>query len=254
MNSICSTHFGGCSHSPAVTQLVIPRRPADARGSWAKRLAIRSSSLLRCRPLGRRLGGACEITAAQQIADQMLEIAERTGGSFALAVAHQSQGWSHCPRGGTLIGGAQHFQSSIASFNEADFPADSINPRIGALCGLSVNSWHLGMADTARAQIHEAISSAERMKRPVSLVLPLVIACALYVYLREPENLQKVAERLFTIATEQQIPEYVAIASVYRGWAMAEQGRTRRRRRVDSRFLVDVGQQVCSARVVDRVE
>jgi len=63
------------------------------------------------------------------------------------------------------------------------------------------------------------------MKRPVSLVWPLVIARALYVYLREPENLQKVAERLFTIATEQQIPEYAAIASVYRGWAMAEQGR-----------------------------
>ena len=168
--------------------------------------------------------GRGELTAAQQIADQMLEIAERTGSSFALAVAHVEQGWSLSARG-DIIGGAQHFRSSIASFNETDFPADSLNPRAAALSGLSVNSWHLGMADTARAQIHEAISSVEHMKKPVSLVLPLVIACALYVYLRESENLQKAAERLFTIATEQQIPEYVAIASVYRGWAMAEHGR-----------------------------
>jgi class 3 adenylate cyclase len=168
--------------------------------------------------------GLADITAAQQIADQMLEIADRTGGSFALSVAHQDQGWSLSARG-DIIGGSQHFRSSIAAFNEADFPADAINPRIGSLCGSSVNSWHLGMADTARAQIHEAISSVERMKRPVTLVLPLVIACALYVYLREPENLQKVAERLFSIAVEQQIPEYVAIASVYRGRSMVEEGR-----------------------------
>jgi class 3 adenylate cyclase len=169
--------------------------------------------------------GLGEITAAQQIADQMLEIAGRTGDSFALAVAHQSQGWSLSARG-DIVGGSQHFQSSIASFNEADFPADTINPRIGALCGLSLNSWHLGMADTARAQIHEVISSTESLKRPVSLGLPLVIACALYIYLREPENLQKTAEALFTIATEQQIPEYAAIAATYGGWAMAEHGRT----------------------------
>jgi class 3 adenylate cyclase/tetratricopeptide (TPR) repeat protein len=168
--------------------------------------------------------GLADITAAQQIADQMLQIAERTGGSFALSVAHQDQGWSLSARG-DIIGGSQHFQSSIAAFNEADFPADSINPCIGSLCGSSVNSWHLGMADTARAQIHEAISSAERMNRSVSLVLPLVIASALYVYLREPENLQKVAERLFTIVIEQQIREFVAFASIYRGSAMAEQGR-----------------------------
>ncbi len=168
--------------------------------------------------------GLAEITAAQQIADQMLEIAERTGGSFALSVAHQDQGWSLSALG-DIIGGSQHFQSSIAAFNEADFPADFINPCIGSLCGSSVNSWHLGMADTARAQIHEAISLAERMKRSVSLVLPLVIASVLYVYLREPENLHKVAERLFTVATAQQIREFVAFASIYRGSVMAEQGR-----------------------------
>jgi hypothetical protein len=38
--------------------------------------------------------------------------------------------------------------------------------------------------------------------------------------------MHEVAERLATLASEQQLPDGVAYASVGRGWAMAEQGRT----------------------------
>ena len=169
--------------------------------------------------------GRGELTAAQQIADQMLEIAERTGGSLALTIAHMCQGWSLSDRG-DLIGAEQHFKSSIGSYNGKDFSATLLDPHVSALSGLGLNSWCLGMADTGRAQIHEAISSAERLKKPVSLTMPLVIACLFYMDLREPENVQKAAEALFTLASEQQIPGYLAIASVCRGWGMAEQGRT----------------------------
>ena len=168
--------------------------------------------------------GRGELAAAQQIADQMLEIAEQIGSSFALTLAHMSQGFARSVRG-DLIGAAQHFKTSVASYDETDFSASAFDAHVTALYGMSLNSWLLGMADAGRAQIHDAISSAERQKKPVGLVSALSVACFFYMYLREPGNVQKAAERLFILASEQQFFDFVAHASVGRGWAMAEQGR-----------------------------
>jgi adenylate cyclase len=87
-------------------------------------------------------------------------------------------------------------------------------------------SWHLGEADKGRAQIRESISIAERSNEPLSIIAPLTYACMLYRELREPANVLEAAERLFAISREQQLPGMVAFASVFRGWALAENGRT----------------------------
>jgi len=87
-------------------------------------------------------------------------------------------------------------------------------------------SWHLGRADEGRAQIRESISAAERLDQSVSVAAPLTYACMLYRELREPANVQENAERLFAVAREQQLSDVTAFASVFRGWALAEQGRT----------------------------
>jgi predicted protein tyrosine phosphatase len=87
-------------------------------------------------------------------------------------------------------------------------------------------SWHMGEADQGRAKICESISAAERSNEPASVIAPLTYACLLYRELREPANVLEVAERLLAISREQQLPGMVAFASVFRGWALAEQGRT----------------------------
>jgi tetratricopeptide (TPR) repeat protein len=48
----------------------------------------------------------------------------------------------------------------------------------------------------------------------------------MYMDLRESSNTRETAERLFNFATERQLTSHQAIASVCRGWAMAERGRT----------------------------
>jgi predicted protein tyrosine phosphatase len=87
-------------------------------------------------------------------------------------------------------------------------------------------SWHLGEADKGRAQIRESISAAESSNEPASVIAPLTYACMLYRELREPSNTLEVAERLFAISREQQLPGMVGFANVSRGWALAERGRT----------------------------
>ena len=167
-----------------------------------------------------------DMTVAQQIAEQLLEIAERSGSRYGLTLAHHLQGIVFQFRG-ELTQAMQHFEAAIASYNETDFTGYvMVDPHVGALLRIGVALWHLGNADQGRAKIREAISLSEGLKRPGNMAFALQGASAFYVYLREPVHLHEVAERLFTLASELQMPQYVASGSFYRGWAMAEQGRT----------------------------
>ena len=87
-------------------------------------------------------------------------------------------------------------------------------------------SWHMGEADQGRAKILESIATAEHSAEPASVIAPLTYSCMLYRELREPANTLEAAERLFVISRDHQLPGMVAFASVFRGWALAEQGRT----------------------------
>jgi class 3 adenylate cyclase/tetratricopeptide (TPR) repeat protein len=166
-----------------------------------------------------------DMTAAQQIAEQLLEIAQRSGSRRGLTMAHHFQGIVFQFRG-ELTQAMQHFEATIASYNETDFTGYiMVDLHVGALLRIGVVLWHLGNADQGRAKIREAISLSEGLKKPTNMAFALQAASALYVYLREPAHVHEVAERLLTLASELQMPQYVASGSVYRGWAMAEQGR-----------------------------
>src|ERR1035437_6479376 len=166
-----------------------------------------------------------EMIAAQQIAEQMMEIAQRSGSRYGLTIAHLSQGQSFMLRG-ELTQAKQHLEAALESYNEAEWSGYVAEAQILALSWVGWVLWHLGSADQGRAKIREAISLSERLKSPASIVATLAIANTVYMDLREPGNAREVAERLFTLASEQQLPNYVAAGSVYRGWEMAEQGRT----------------------------
>src|SRR5713226_2192871 len=102
-----------------------------------------------------------EMAAAQQIADQMLEIAARSGSKPSLTLAHLFQGNSRLMTG-DLIQAMQHFELAIASYNEPDFAGTFIDPQGMAMRGIGRVLWHLGKADEGRAKTRESISWSER--------------------------------------------------------------------------------------------
>ncbi|HEY6419021.1 MAG TPA: hypothetical protein VIX59_08460 [Candidatus Binataceae bacterium] len=170
--------------------------------------------------------GQGEWTAKQQIAEQMLEIAQRGGSRKGLTLAHFFQGIFFAMRG-ELTQAMQHYAAAITSYNEADW-SGSIqgDPHVVALSQIGMVLWHFGSADQGRAKIRESISLSERLKSPTHMAISLMLASSFYMDLREPGNVDEVAERLCTLASEQQLAQFGTIGSVYRGWAMAEQGRT----------------------------
>jgi DNA-binding winged helix-turn-helix (wHTH) protein/tetratricopeptide (TPR) repeat protein len=166
-----------------------------------------------------------ELTAAQQVAEQLMEIAERSGSRYGLTLAHSTLGLIFAFRG-ELTRAMQHSAAAIASYNESDWSGDVWNPHVDSLSSMGLVLWNLGSGDQGRAKIREAISLSERLKSPACITASLGNASRFYMNLREPGNVREAAERLSTLASEQQLPQYVAQGSVYRGWAMAEQGRT----------------------------
>ena len=166
-----------------------------------------------------------EMTAAQQVAEQIMEVAQRSGSRFGLSLAHSTLGLIFVFRG-ELTRAMQHLEATIASYKESDWSGDVWNPHVDALLSMGLLLWHLGNGDQGRAKIREAISLSERLKRPASMATSLSNASSFYMNLREPGTVREAAERLSTLASEQQLLQFVAGGSIYRGWAMAEQGRT----------------------------
>ena len=165
-----------------------------------------------------------EMTVAQQAAEQSMEIAQRSGSRSGLTQTHLSQGYCFYFRG-ELTQAMQHLEATIASYKETDWSGDIYDPRTEALLSMGVLLWHLGSGDQGRAKIREAISLSERLKSPGCMAVSLGNASGFYMTLREPGTVREAAQRLSTLASEQQLPLFVAQGSVYRGWAMAEQGR-----------------------------
>jgi len=176
------------------------------------------------------LGGACsaaswrrELTAADRIAAQMVELGRSTGSGYGLTygqfIAGQNLIWR-----GELDPGMQQLEAAAASYNESDWSEDVFDLWAEILAWRSVALWFQGKADQARATMREAISLSERSNKLITITYVLDIACDLYLELREPRDLEEVAARLYAVATEQELQRFATYGSICRGWAMAERG------------------------------
>ena len=84
--------------------------------------------------------------------------------------------------------------------------------------------WYLGYAEQALKSSDKAITLAQELSHPHSLALALHYAAWLHQYRREGQATQKRAEELIALSNEQGLPFLVAWGTMYRGWALAQQG------------------------------
>lgn len=90
---------------------------------------------------------------------------------------------------------------------------------------MALTAWQLGMADTARARMQDAIGLADRTRKPYGLARSSFYAAYLHALLRDPEAAQRYAEKAFEYSTEYSIPLYLDASRMVYGWAIAQQGR-----------------------------
>jgi predicted ATPase len=97
---------------------------------------------------------------------------------------------------------------------------------VGVICHSTTawTLWSLGYPDQGLARSHEAVTLAQQVAHPFSLVLALSAAALFHQMRREERCTQERAEAAHILAKEQGFPFWMAMSSLLRGWALAHQG------------------------------
>ncbi|UCC64939.1 MAG: hypothetical protein JSV36_07840, partial [Anaerolineae bacterium] len=99
------------------------------------------------------------------------------------------------------------------------------DPAVSCLNYVSCTLWLLGYPDQALKRVHELLTLAQELSHPFSLGYALAHCALFHQFLGKVEVVQELAEAAITLSTEQGFPFWLAMGTVLRGWALAEQGR-----------------------------
>jgi predicted ATPase len=168
-----------------------------------------------------------ELQAARALAEQMLRLAHSGQDSSLLLLAHFASGnvlgWL-----GELAPARQHLEQGIALYDPHSHRSLAflygVDPGVYCLSYAAWGLWPLGYPDQALKRGQEAISLAQEISHPHSLVFALDFTASAHLLRREERTAQERAEAVIALATEQGLPDWVAWGATQRGWALVEQG------------------------------
>jgi class 3 adenylate cyclase/predicted ATPase len=160
---------------------------------------------------------------AHDLAVQTLQLAEGTEDPALLCMAHSMLGMSLFSRG-DLVTARQHLRIAL-SHQQPDsrhtFLSPSHNFAIASMW-LGLTLLLLGHPEQASLQIGTGLSAARELSNPHTLAHALALGCRYHSTLGDAKALHQATEELAALATEYQFPFYGAVATIYRGWVLAE--------------------------------
>jgi predicted ATPase len=166
-----------------------------------------------------------ELDAAQAIADQALAASQRHGQS-------KTQIWGYHIAGvvqyhkGRLASAWDLLRQADAEYHQEEHKTNPQDPGSECLQYLALTAWHLGLADTARTRMNEAVDLTDRLQKPFELAHCSFYAAYLEVLLRNPKQAQALAEKAIKWSAEYSISLYLDVSRIVYGWALAQQGRS----------------------------
>jgi class 3 adenylate cyclase/predicted ATPase len=164
---------------------------------------------------------------AQELAEQLYRLAQRTAASALLLEANEVLGttllflgnyataWIHLEQSLTLTAPTAQRALTLRR-GEA--------PEVRCLAFAAYTLWCLGYPEQALRRSQEALALAQALAHPHSLVQAQHFAAGTYHRLRDVQAVQAQAEALLSLATAQGIPVFVGYGICWRGWVLAMQG------------------------------
>jgi predicted ATPase len=167
-----------------------------------------------------------EFQTGRELGEQFLRLAQRVEPTH-LVGAHYMLGVNlYCP--GEFASARAHLEQGIALYNSPQHHSLAfvygINPGASCLSFLAWTLWKLGYPDQARERVQEVLALAQELTHPFSLAQARLCAAIFHQFCREAHATQEQAEALIAIASDRGFSYWVAFGTIYRGWALAEQG------------------------------
>lgn len=164
-----------------------------------------------------------EATAAQELAEQRLKIAETENTPLALCWAHLALGMTLFHRGG-LPASIVHLRRAVDYYTTSDAHATTFDAGPLAMAYLAVALALSGKANAARRMATEALEAARRLERPPTFAFCMLNAAALHWLLLEPEETLRIATEGENFARAHGLDQLAAGLEVYVSWATAATG------------------------------
>jgi predicted ATPase len=172
-------------------------------------------------------GNRAELQTAHDLGEQLLTLAQQVQDPAMLVVAHAVVGrtllclgavasaHTYLTQGITLYDLQQH-RAAAFLYGEDD----------GVVCHIFAARalWYLGSPGQGLARSQEAVMLAQQSAYPVSVGFALGHAAIFHQFRREVGATQERAEAAILLAKEQGFRVWMAIGSILRGWALAQQG------------------------------
>jgi predicted ATPase len=170
-----------------------------------------------------------ELQPAKKIGEQLRTIAQRAQDPELNLQAHHAL-WTISFFLGNFVKAREHAEQGMIIYDPQQHRSHAYiygghDPGVCCRYFGATAMWFLGYPDQALDRINEAVSLAQDLSHPSSLVIALVFAAQLHQYRREPQPTQKRAEAAIALASEHGITLFLTWATILQGWALAAQGK-----------------------------
>jgi predicted ATPase len=164
------------------------------------------------------------------LSEQLLGLARRAKDPGLLLQAHHALGRAHAMLG-DWASAKTHLEQAIAYYDRRQhrshaFLYGGLDPCVSCMAWAAHSLWMLGYPEQALQRGREALTLARELGHPASLGQAQTMVALLHQYRRDVTETLELAEELQGLASDQRALFHLAAASVLRGWALVERGRS----------------------------
>jgi len=196
------------------------------------------STFVRARELGSRIGHVRsaailglwqgyltrgELGAAQTLAEQRLEIAQRIGAPLSLCWGHFAVGATLMHRG-MLPASLTHLQAAVEQSHNRDPASRPFDAGLLAMSYLAVALMLAGFPDQAREVSVRTMRTAEQLAKPSNIAFCAVNVAAMHQLSFNPQATLEIARYAAEIGRSHGVAQFAFALDVYGGWAVAAGG------------------------------
>jgi predicted ATPase len=167
-----------------------------------------------------------EYGTARDLGEQLLRLANRRQDPALLLEAHRLLGGVLYLLG-ELTSARAHLEQGMGLYDRQQHRSHTFlyghDPAVVCLSIVALALWHLGYPAQALQRVHEALTLAQELDHPFSLVWALAYTALLHQDRREGQLAQQWTEAAISICEEQGFALWLAAGTYVRGWALAEQ-------------------------------
>jgi class 3 adenylate cyclase/predicted ATPase len=167
-----------------------------------------------------------DLQTARELAEELMSLARNVQDPALLLQAHRALGAALFYHG--EVGPSQaHLEQAVALYDSQQHRSLAflygIVSSVYCLTFVAYALWLLGYPEQALKKREEALTLAQNLSHPYSLAFALSHCALLHQYRREVQAAQEQAEAAIVVCTEHGFPYWLAMGTILRGWAMAEQ-------------------------------